>query len=325
MGPLVTVIRPPLDAFPCFVLIFRRGNGRVFALSGGVLSFSVVMGMGREAEALGGSVAEEIAVPPMLEGWSDWYAAAKGWPGPPHRHAQLEANLVVEGSAVYLLGDRRYDLGEGTLVWLFPGQDHVLTGQSGDFRMWISVFEPALVRRACRGPGYAPLLEADPGGRFCKKVAPGRARRLEALFEELHEVGEEDPALHNAGLEYLLLAAWRAYREGEEAVPGVEVHPAVEKAAKILKREPGLRSVEELGRRVGLSPSRLGRLFREQTGVSLVASRNERRLERFFEVYGRGRRVGVAEAAIEAGFGSYAQFYRVFKRATGRGPRELVG
>lgn len=302
--------------------IFRRETGPVFAKSGRVLSFFVVVGNGGTG-TLRGAVAEELSVPAALDGWSASHEASRGFTSPPHRHVQLEVNLVVAGGATYLLGDRRYDLGEGALVWLFPGQDHVLARQSPDFRMWISVFEPELVRRACDTPEARPLLAEDPGGRFCKKLPAGRARRIEGLFEELHEVGEEDPALHNAGLEYLLLSAWKAYREGEEAVPGVEVHPAVEKAAKILKSEPGLHGVEELARRVGLSSSRLGRLFREQTGVSLVAFRNGRRLERFFEVYGRGRRVGVAQAALEAGFGSYAQFYRVFKQATGRGPRDL--
>src|SRR5688572_33468561 len=43
-----------------------------------------------------------------------------------HRHAELEVNLVVCGTASYLRGDRRYALTPGTLTWLFPGQNHVL-------------------------------------------------------------------------------------------------------------------------------------------------------------------------------------------------------
>ena len=38
-----------------------------------------------------------------------------------HRHAELEVNLLVRGTASYLLGDRRYALMPGTLTWLFPG------------------------------------------------------------------------------------------------------------------------------------------------------------------------------------------------------------
>jgi AraC-like DNA-binding protein len=45
-------------------------------------------------------------------------------------------------------------------------------------------------------------------------------------------------------------------------------------------------------------------------------------LERFLEIYGRGRRVGALEAALEAGFGSYSQFYRVFRQTIGENPNE---
>src|SRR5207247_2295767 len=54
----------------------------------------------------------------------------------PHRHAELEVNLVVRGSASYLLGERRYELTPGTLTWLFPGQDHVLVEESADHELW---------------------------------------------------------------------------------------------------------------------------------------------------------------------------------------------
>jgi AraC-like DNA-binding protein len=36
-------------------------------------------------------------------------------------------------------------------------------------------------------------------------------------------------------------------------------------------------------------------------------------LQRFLRLYGRGRRTTALAAALEAGFGSSAQFYRVFR------------
>lgn len=40
-------------------------------------------------------------------------------------------------------------------------------------------------------------------------------------------------------------------------------------------------------------------------------------------VAGTGRRTTALAAALEAGFGSYAQFYRVFREQTGRSPSAL--
>ena len=67
---------------------------------------------------------------------------------------------------------------------------------------------------------------------------------------------------------------------------------------------------------------RLSRLFHRQTGVALVAFRSRQRVQRFLRLYGPGRAVSVSEAALDAGFGSYPQFYRVFKDQMGCSPTE---
>src|SRR5919204_2219044 len=86
--------------------------------------------------------------------------------GPPraHRHAELELNLVVRGTASYLLRERRYELTTGTLTWLFPGQEHVLVDESPDHELWWAVFRPGLVARTATTPPTLPLLEHDPSG-----------------------------------------------------------------------------------------------------------------------------------------------------------------
>jgi transcriptional regulator GlxA family with amidase domain len=80
--------------------------------------------------------------------------------------------------------------------------------------------------------------------------------------------------------------------------------------------------LDELARRAGLSSHRLSRLFKQQTGVALVDFRNRQRVEKFLELYGTGQRRTMLDAALEAGFGSYAQFHRVFKRVRGGSPIE---
>ena len=66
----------------------------------------------------------------------------------------------------------------------------------------------------------------------------------------------------------------------------------------------------------------MSRLFKQQTGVALVDFRNRQRVEKFLDFYGTGQRRTMLDAALEAGFGSYAQFHRVFKRVRGCSPVE---
>ncbi len=80
--------------------------------------------------------------------------------------------------------------------------------------------------------------------------------------------------------------------------------------------------IDELARRAGLSASRLSRLFEQQLGISLTAFRNRQRLDRFLRLDGRGQRVTMLQAALDANVSSDAQFYRVFTRLMGCTPAE---
>ena len=240
-----------------------------------------------------------------------------------HRHAELEVDLIVRGTASYLLGDRRYALTPGTLTWLFPGQDHVLVDESSDHELWWAVFRPALVAEIATTRHARPLLEQDPVGQFSRRLESGRVRRLSALFHEVQDAETVDDVLLNTGLAYLLSLAWRAFLDSDDVVEGVDLHPAVETVARMLRADPNAGDLGALARAARLSSSHLSRIFKEQTGVSISRFRNQQRLQRFLRLYGTGRRTTALAAAHEAGFGSYAQFHRVFREQAGRMPSAL--
>ena len=226
----------------------------------------------------------------------------------------------MRGTACYLLGERRYELTPGTLTWLFPGQDHVLVDESRDHELWWAVFRPGLVARTATTPQMRPLLEENPTGEFSRRLNSQRARRLDRLLRELRAAEGLDDALLNAGLSYLLVLAWRAFLDSDEVIEGVDVHPAVETIARLLRADPRAGDLTTLARAADLSPSHLSRLFKAQTGASISRFRNQQRVHRFRLLYGDGRQTTALAAALEAGFGSYAQFYRVFRAETGGRP-----
>jgi AraC-like DNA-binding protein len=261
---------------------------------------------------------ETLSIPAGLDGEA-WHYHWTNYVHFPHRHDELESNLIVRGTAKYILGERRYDLARNTQIWFFREQEHLLFDKSPDFEMWILVFRSPLVRKVC-GKKYRVLLEDDPGY-FCKPLAEHQAARLRKLYDELREV-KEDPARFNAGLGYALLSAWSAQCAEERITPSFDIHPAVERAARLIHDETEPVGIEELGAKAGLSASRLSRLFKEQTGVSLVEYRNKERLKRFLALYDQGRQISMMDAALSAGFGSYPQFHRIFKQLMGCGPAE---
>ncbi len=235
-----------------------------------------------------------------------------------HTHAELELNLVTRGRGSYLLGNRRYQIRRGDLLWLFPTQEHVLIEQTSDFRMWIAVFRRRAIRRLASDASLRALLKSSFAGETCRRLAGHDLETLENLLREL--AGRDDePALLNAGLTYALASAWRVFQKAPD-VPVQDVHPAVERASRLIRSGRAPESLDDLARQSGLSAARLSRLFHQQTGFTLVEFRNRQRLQRFVEIYGAGHRQTMLGAALEAGFGSYPQFHRVFTRIMGCSP-----
>jgi AraC-like DNA-binding protein len=261
------------------------------------------------------AIDERLVIDRRLAGMV-WHYHHRGQLFPMHTHRELELNLVLRGRGTCLMDDRRYDLQRNSMVWLFRGQPHVLLNQSADLEMWIVVWRPSLVRRY--GPGE--LRPARPRGEFNRIVGEAPASRLSTLIGEV-ESSLHDPLRCNLGLAYLLRCAW-AVHEGTTALTlGVEVHPAVERAARALSANPEL-ALRDAARLASISESRLRHLFRRQAGVSLVAYRNRRRIDRFISLYGDGRQETMLSAALRAGFGSYVQFHRVFRGVFGQSPRQ---
>ena len=90
----------------------------------------------------------------------------------------------------------------------------------------------------------------------------------------------------------------------------------------MLAKDPAMGG-KQIAARLDLSLSRLARVFKAEMGMSLVEYRNRLRLDRFAVLLDRGR-TNLLEAALAAGFGSYAQFHRVFRALRHMTPREYL-
>jgi transcriptional regulator GlxA family with amidase domain len=91
---------------------------------------------------------------------------------------------------------------------------------------------------------------------------------------------------------------------------------------RVLDTDPGL-SCGAIAAELDVSTTTLTRTFKREAQMSVVEYRNELRLARFLEnADAEGK--NLLGAALAAGFGSYAQFHRVFRARFGRPPREYL-
>jgi AraC-like DNA-binding protein len=244
-----------------------------------------------------------------------------------HNHAELELHLVTRGRCVFLLGESRIEAERGTLLWVPPRREHTVLDPSPDFRRWMLLSRPRLVRRVLPTDDARSLLgsgDAADGARLARTLAPHHALALASKFTETQRIGREHFSLHNANMAYLLARTFSAFSAADALPVWSALHPAVAAAVRLLRAPEGDLARSALARRCGLSEWHLSKLFHEQLGVSLVDFRNRCRLERFLELYGDGARVKLSAAALDAGFGSYPQFHRVFRARMGHAPSELA-
>jgi methylphosphotriester-DNA--protein-cysteine methyltransferase len=264
-----------------------------------------------------------------------------------HCHDELELNLIVRGTATYVVNGQRFTFSPRTLLWMFPQQEHQLVNRSDNVQFYVAVFKPSLITRSCRTATYAGLKRetGKQDGVMSTLLSPEIFDLVQKTMVTVMRGGLEpdllnreagfgpgsgfvfehnDPDALNAGLRYLLLLCWRIQLEGKSAAGATILHPAVRRSLKLLSEDITERNLGELAIACGVSKSYLSRTFHRQIGVPLNRYRSSLRLARFFDEYRQPDQKNMTEAVYAAGFGSYAQFYKVFTQAYGRGPRDAM-
>lgn len=263
-----------------------------------------------------------------------------------HQHVELELNLVVRGSVTYVVGKNRYTFSQGECLWLFPGQPHRLIDRSTDALYYVAVFKPALIARCCHQEDNSILKKnRPPNNTVLHSLLPLPMlelirRTMDSLIEGNpdpdtlnREAGfglspgfryeHSNPDLLNSGLAHILQLAWYCQLASTSERRATPLHPAVIKTLDLLKMESESPCLAALAKTCGVSEAYLSRTFKKQVGVPISRYRNTMRLERFWTIrHSSTRHMTLTEAVFEAGFGSYAQFSKVYRSTFGRAPRE---
>ncbi len=218
----------------------------------------------------------------------------------------LDGRIVDEHHSMFAIGEHGRQVFEsaiaGRSLWTVV-EDCPLIDQSDHTtrvvgRGWV-VCTPIRVANRCYG-----MLYNDPG-----------------LTEQAIDLDKQERTAVLCSLVGATLAA-RGHSNQFSRLPSTTArHPTLRKAVHRLAHDPSL-SGKDLGQALEVSVSRLSRLFKDELGISLVDYRNQVRLERFASAMQSGS-MSLLQAALSAGFGSYAQFHRVFRAVHGRSPSDV--
>lgn len=142
------------------------------------------------------------------------------------------------------------------------------------------------------------------------------------LFKELIQVAARgDPAL--AGVRNAILLAWltelhHSLRQQDAAEEG---HPLIARCQRLVHEQvdDATLCVGKLAESLDVHPDYLSRLFRKETGETLIHYLTRLRIQLAENLLAHTS-ISVGEVAELTGFGSRAYFTRVFSRTTGRTP-----
>ena len=227
----------------------------------------------------------------------------------PRRHCELAAYHVISGRMRYLIDGRICEAGPRTLLWVDNNHAHMLLSETPDFDMWAFVFADA----------FRPRGEAPPG--LVSRLSPDQHDDLCRIAEGISQMPDKPASLRGM--------AWWGERARYAAIASENsemshFHPIARKVAEALAHEPDLALID-LAKRLELTAGHVARLFRAETGERVGEYRNRCRLATVDRLMAQSRRNNLLSCALEAGFGSYPQFFRVFRTLRGSSPRQWYG
>lgn len=240
-----------------------------------------------------------------------------------HFHNAHELIYVQSGMARFRIGERMYEAGAGSLLFISKLEEHSVEVIAEPYRRWWVRLTAEQLAAATDEPRLRTVFDRRPPD-FCPlfDVSP-IADEVEWL---LREIAGESPATRSfqrhrtaALVQLLLIACYRLRRE-QFPLPTHRVSSTVLEAQAYLDKHFAENvTLEELAGRFYLSPSYLSHAFREWTGHSPKQYLMLCRLSYARELLLTTEH-SVADIAARCGFGDVNNFIRSFRQKTGCTP-----
>ncbi|WP_426452283.1 AraC family transcriptional regulator [Paenibacillus sp. S-38] len=258
---------------------------------------------------------------------------------PAHRHDFLEFSLVIGGEGTETVNGRTHAMEPGVFTFLLPYQVHELCAlPGGSLRLFNCMFDLSLLLPAFREQdSLSALLFSEAEQAPHVKLNGEERSRMEALVREMLEeyrgggVGRD--FLLRLKLAEVLLRLQRARAGKGGALPdsagmvssgGADVWRVIHYIHSHYREELQLGTLAE---RFGYRPSQLSEAIKRQAGVPFSKLVQEVRLRHACSLLA-STDMRTLDIALEAGFGSFQTFSRVFREHKGMTPgdyRRLAG
>ena len=208
------------------------------------------------------------------------------------------------------------DVESRSLVILHSDQSHFLLDESSSFDMVVAVISRSI---HASQPTHPPLFRRDRPSHTAVRLSVAAFDEIRDLAERIASATEKDALA--SGLSWWLHRAWIHWQQAaSSSVKAADRRVA--SALEIIRNDPGS-PIARVASQIGISQTRLGQLFAQETGMTMREYRSRQRIQRVQTLLDDDPKLPLLTAAMRAGWGDYSSFYRELKRTTGLSPREM--
>lgn len=250
---------------------------------------------------------------------------------PPHHHDFYELYCLLSDSFVYHVEDKPYELKPGSLLLIWPGEDHwpdpegpsreierIVLWLNPQFIASLSVFLPETLGVFNENRQAEHLIVPE------EKKYQSILELLCSLLYEKDLAGTDSPALSHLILSQLLIHISREFSQRARltAKPGTR-HDEIMKIHEYINghfQEP--LSVNGLAQRFFMDKNTMTRHFKQMVGMTPGDYIRRKRLENAHALIRQG--YSAQHAGYTCGYTDYSAFYRAFCRRYGFPPGELT-
>ena len=243
-----------------------------------------------------------------------------------HSHSQFEIIFCISGDVCYIADGISYKMTPGSLLFINPAIPHRLYVYSDDAYERYTIFIPY-------SGGVSPLSQLAEQCLTCVgKDRIGSAffevshiTRLRYLLERMDQaMSDDDPVTRRTVIWFTLafLADLRMiFKEMRPSLYSIATTRTADSLMLFLNQNFTKElTLDDVARQFHMSSDYCNRLFKQATGTTVLQYILFNRILYAKKLIAQG--VPISVAATRAGFSDYSNFFRTYKKITGRTPRE---
>lgn len=247
-----------------------------------------------------------------------------------HFHDAFELNFYVKADMKIFLKDRKYDVGDGDMMFIDEYElHHIQYHETARYERYVINFKRDCVEGLLRAAGVDGLLERLRARPYLKtKLDPRRSAELEARFDTVWRAfsagrGQQGRAAALMHLVLLLLeadaAACQAPVQHSMGKGDLLVQSIVGYIDSNYAEQIGL---ERLEREFYADRCHISHIFRKKTGLTVTQYVQYRRVMEAQKLLIQTEKP-ILDVCMDCGFNNAQHFYRVFKAIAGMPPEKF--